>query len=71
MSNLYDTGKPLRMVHENEQPTERVVEKLVVFPLCQVCGRQTRTVPCEWCSKPVEIQLAIEGGERKKLEGKS
>jgi hypothetical protein len=66
MSNLYDTGKPQRIIVEGE-PQIRVVEKLVVFPLCEDCGRQTRTVPCEWCSKNKAVEITKSLSDRKLL----
>ena len=68
MAGLYDTGKAQRVIVENPpEPETRIVERLVVFPLCENCGRQTRKVPCEWCGnkKPgtVTITPAIVQGK--------
>ncbi len=69
MAGLYDTGKPQRVIVENPpEPETRVVERLVVFPLCEDCGRQTRTVPCEWCENKkggtVTITPSISEGKK-------
>jgi hypothetical protein len=61
MSNLYDTGRPKRVIVEHPQPSKEV--QVLIFPLCENCGRQTRTVPCEWCRNSksgIEIQKTID-----------